>query len=162
MRGAKTLSAYLTGLTQIGFYILDRPTVFTRHYECAAWYTNVTVPAGKYPLYAKVKDGVVQSGHDSVRVELPGVISGSDFTSRLGASHGRPQVNEDVGKKEVYRLSSAAYTIAQVILTGANQYYDLFPEFLPQITSFEHLWHDSQNNQYTVSAGYTYRIAVAA
>lgn len=37
---------------KVGTVTLDKPTIFRRHYETAAWYTDVEVAAGTYDVVA--------------------------------------------------------------------------------------------------------------
>jgi len=83
---------------RIGWFHVNEETVFTRTYEVAAWYTNIAVQPGWYPVYQQ------RPGEDFF-VEMPGVVVGSDFTSLFCGNRVGSKVNEDVGKEDVYVLS---------------------------------------------------------
>jgi len=83
---------------RIGWFHVNEETVFTRYYEVAAWYTNIEVQPGWYPVYQE------KPGADFF-VEMPGVIVGSDFTSLFCGNRVGSKVNEDVEKEDTYVLS---------------------------------------------------------
>lgn len=88
---------------RIGTYTLDVDTEVTNHYETAAWYQTVRVPAGEYPIYGTFKQ------HDSPRAwheidragtdNVPGIVTASFFPSLFGGVMvGRDTGADDVGK----------------------------------------------------------------
>jgi hypothetical protein len=156
------MSKYTDGFTVIGSYVLTKPKVFRKLYEFAAWHTDITVPAGEYPLYARVRDGKIGIAHDDLRVELPGVVTSSDLRPHFGGNpFGSTGVNEDVGKAEVYRHSNYGWQAAKDILMKDDCPYRLNPEYLAKIKSFEHTWYDDRKKLYNVSAGISAEIVAA-
>ncbi len=68
---------------QIGVATLAEAKTQRRLLEVAAWFEDVTIPAGEYPITA----GVEQRGkviENSVRIELAGTITASAFPSLFG------------------------------------------------------------------------------
>lgn len=124
---------------QIGWYTLKQDTVFHDNgYECAAWYENIAVNAGKYPLmvndYRTNNDGEVESrGVDRVCVALDGVVVSDYFGSMFcGVPVGTYDGTKNAGKPSTYYWGAYLYSIAHNLLDGKeNDEYsiELLPEY---------------------------------
>lgn len=133
---------------RIGIFRLKRETEYERHYECAAWYTRIKVPAGDYEITGEVKpDGSV----DYTLISMPGVVTGSCFVSLFCGNRipgTDPNVDKDVGKPDIYVFQGAGYCQAKNILEPTHDewqkdYYDSFevildPEFAATYINFEY------------------------
>ena len=117
--------------TQIGWFILKKEHEFTNTYECAAWYENVMVQPGKYPLYVydykerETKQGKEVTGHiDMAYAYLPGVITSDEFGARFcGVPVGSYDNYKNKGKESSYTFSQYLYAIADSILKEDSIYY---------------------------------------
>ena len=105
------------GRHQMGVYVLTEPKVFRNNYECAAWYQDVEVPAGEYPMIGVFEAGVLQW----IVVGFTGTITGSDFTSFFGGnSFGKAKVDEDKGKEGRAGITARPYEVANEIAEHPN------------------------------------------
>ena len=91
--------------TQAGRLHITETHIRTRHYECAAWYQDVEVKAGT----------VCDLWHDGhwFYATIPGTVTGSNFTSRIGACHGKPAIDEDKGKPGTAGYQADSYTVGK-------------------------------------------------
>lgn len=134
---------------QIGWFILHEDTEFTNTYECAAWYENVLVKAGKYPM--EVPDyrirGKEVSGHiDMIGVYLPGIITSDEFGARFcGVPVGDYDNHKNKGKESSHYFRQYLYGVANAILhpenslyTSEKYTYELLPEYEAKDISFEY------------------------
>lgn len=107
---------------QIGWLNLSEDKVFTdRGYECAAWWKNVAVKAGKYPMFIDSKDiwddGRVY-GNARPTTELSGTIVSDYFGSMLcGVPVGTYDGNRNNGKEASYFWSDYAFSFAEWVAT---------------------------------------------
>jgi len=90
---------------KIGTLILKQATVKRLSYECAAWYSDVKVEPGEYPIYAYVDWTYDFHGFRLTRILAlcPGVTVAADFTPMFA---GNP-----IGKSRDYRGEEAQATI---------------------------------------------------
>lgn len=138
---------------QIGWFILHEDTEFTNTYECAAWYENVLVKAGKYPMevpefYIKeTDDGKEVYGHiDMIGVLLPGIITSDEFGARFcGVPVGIYDNSQNKGKESTHYFRTRLYSVADVILhpdrsihRNKKWEYELFPEYEARDIYFEY------------------------
>ena len=86
----------------IGTYTLDQAKTFRKTYECAAWYTDIRVPAG---IYEVTTDGYW------IFVELPGNIVTDYFQSLYcGTSIGETyDQKQNAGKESRYVIQTEEY-----------------------------------------------------
>lgn len=123
---------------QIGFYVLTESKVFTKYFECAAWYENIKVNPGKYPIYVDnykvLKDGEIYGSF--VYASLPGIIESDNFQSLFcGMPIGNTyDSTKNAGKEAVYNLQTYVYEIARSAHYGK---VELFPEYTVKDTSFK-------------------------
>ena len=121
---------------QIGWFNLKEDREFTNLYECAAWYENVMVKAGRYPVVVhdyrirdvddgKEVDGFIGSAYTS----LPGIITSDYFGSLFcGVPVGTYDGSQNAGKKSQYTMHSYLYSIAHSVLDGEDK-WELLPEY---------------------------------
>ena len=129
---------------QIGWFILHEDMEFTNTYECAAWYENVLVKAGRYPMEVpdyKTKDtewGKEVSGYiDMISVHLPGIITSDEFGARFcGVPFGAYDNYKNKGKESEYCFRQYLYGVASAILhpedslyANEKYTYELLPEY---------------------------------
>ena len=138
---------------QIGWFILHEDTEFTNTYECAAWYENVLVKAGRYPMEVpdyKITDtelGKKVSGYiDMIGVELPGIIASDEFGARFcGVPVGDYDNYKNKGKESSYYFRQYLYGVADAILhpedslyVSEKYSYELLPEYEAKDINFEY------------------------
>lgn len=105
---------------KIGTLILTEPTVFTRTYETASWYTKIEVPAGEYDITAVVRDGKVSgTWGDGPTWKLPGTVVASYFVNRFFTASSF-EVDRDVGKPDTYVDGTYAHSLAGVVVEDGN------------------------------------------
>lgn len=146
---------------QIGWFYLKEDTEFTNTYECAAWYENVLVKAGRYPMEvpdyrtSDSPEGKKVHGHiDMIGVKLPGVITSDEFGSRFcGVPVGGYDNHKNSGKESHHYYMQYLYAVADAILrpnnslySNAKWEYELLPEYEAKDIRFiydgeEHMTH---------------------
>jgi hypothetical protein len=130
---------------QIGWYILEEDKVFRNTYSYAAWYQDVLIKAGKYPVYAreyqynerlrKYENELKDFGN--IVVVLPGVVTGSDFSSHYGGVAIGSKVDQDLGEQSEYMYHPYAHSLAHSILEGKSN-IELITPFEAQYVHFEY------------------------
>ena len=135
---------------QIGWFVLHKNTEFTNTYECAAWYENVLVKAGRYPMEVpeyKLNGDNEVSGHiDMIGVDLPGIITSDEFGARFfGVPVGDYDNYKNTGKESSHYFRQYLYAVADAILhpenslyTSENYSYELLPEYEARDIHFEY------------------------
>ena len=120
---------------QIGWFHLKEDKVFTNTYETAAWYENVLVPKGDYPLMVydycttKTDHGTELGHHCYYHVPMDGTITSDYFgTLFFGVPVGTYDGEKNKGKKSSHSMFCRDYIIAEEILDGSEE-WELFPEY---------------------------------
>lgn len=126
--------------TQIGWYTLKEDTVFSNAFECAAWYEDVLVKAGKYPVV--VYDfRVIQhdnpdfnrrvEGHiGTASVHMSGTIVSDEFGTRFfGVPIGDYDNRKNAGNEAAHNMMSYMYSIAESVLKDPESPWELLPEY---------------------------------
>ena len=128
---------------QIGWYHLKEDTVKCNNgYECAAWYENIAVKAGKYPItvhnYKIDKENEIHGHVDSAYVSMPGIIVDDYFGSLFcGVPVGTYDCKRNEGKESTYHFSSYLFMVAEAILEGSDE-WELLPEYEARKIEFEY------------------------
>lgn len=117
-------------MKQIGYIILNKEKVFTNGFECAAWYEDIIVQPGRYPLYTdRIEGGKVSMCYAS----LPGTIKSDNFQSLyFGSPIGKCyDEKQNEGKEAKAHFMTYAYNVADEIHnpSGGEYEYELLPEF---------------------------------
>lgn len=135
----------MTNSMQIGVFVLDKEEVFRNTYETAAWYEDVKVQSGEYPVFAQIKHTDLtpkmspgQIMDTSVGCRLDGFVVGSDFSSLFHGSVITPKVDEKVGQESSHYLSRYAHSVAQSILESDNPRFRLNDDFHARKTFYIH------------------------
>lgn len=121
--------------TQIGWYHLREDKVFhNNQFETAAWYENIAVKAGKYPVYVydiRFDESGRMHGHiDSAFVCFDGVIVDDYFgTLFCGVPIGEYDTEKNKGNKASYSQHWYLYDIGDSRFDDANSPFELFPEY---------------------------------
>ena len=128
---------------QIGWYHLKEDKVFHDNgYECAAWYENIAVKAGSYPIMVydyKVKhfddearkefNGRIGGHIDSAYAVFNGTITDDYFGSMFcGVAVGTYDEKQNAGKPAHYSMHMYLYSLAEHVYKGEEE-YELFPEY---------------------------------
>ena len=128
---------------QIGWYYLKEDKVFCDNgYECAAWYENIAVKAGRYPI--TVVDYRVMHFDDERRAKFNGQIDGhigsayvtfngtivSDYFGSMfcGVPVGTYDCEKNKGQPSRYTMHIYLYSLAKDVYKGSDE-YELFPEY---------------------------------
>lgn len=129
--------------TQIGWYILKEDRVFRNDYECAAWYEDVLVKAGRYPVEVYdlrfYDDGRIDHSCGGAYVSMDGEIVSDYFaTMYCGVPVGKPyDTTKNKGKRSEHHGYWYLYDIAHKILDGDTE-FELLPEYEPREIHFEY------------------------
>ena len=97
--------------TTVGHFIVKEDKVFTKRYEFAAWYKDIKVSAGRYPV--KMINPEEQWSHCAYSVKLPGVVTKSDFSPHFGGVRTGDSVDKHVGEEATYTIPWSPYNVAQ-------------------------------------------------
>ena len=129
---------------QIGWYNLKEDKVFCNNgYECAAWYENILVRAGKYPVevvdYKILNDGQITGHIGSAYITMNGTIESDDFGSRFcGVPIGDYDCYKNKGQKSNYIQSAYLFSVSDSILNNPKTCYELFHEYEARRIDFEY------------------------
>jgi len=98
---------------QIGFVTIEKDCVVRDNgYECAAWYKDIAIKAGEYPVYLDDKEPDFRS----VSLTVKGTVVADDFSSRYcGNIIGTYDRNKNVGKPSTKYYSCAPYTLGSKV-----------------------------------------------
>lgn len=129
---------------QIGWYNLREAKIFTNTFETAAWYENVLVPAGRYPIEVidytvrhfknearKKFSGEVYGHIGGAYVYMDGTIVSDNFQSLFyGMPIGEPyDTAKNSGNPSRTHFFTYLYSLAESILHNPKTPYELFPEY---------------------------------
>lgn len=126
--------------TQIGWYTLKANKVFRNTYECAAWYEDVLVKAGKYPVYVHdfrvLKhdnpkfNGQIEGHIRGTYTHMDGTIVSDEFGARFcGVPVGDYDNSKNAGKPSSYSMMAYMYEVADSILNDPESSWELLPEY---------------------------------
>lgn len=114
------------------FHLLKDRTFCDRGFACAAWYQDIHVKAGDYPLYIhnyteKEREGGIQigcyKGAEMGHVALDGVVTSADFGARFyGVPVGGDNSERYIGRESTYYWSAYLYDIAGYVHDGGMLY----------------------------------------
>ena len=132
----------MSKFTQIGWFNLKEDMVFTNTFECAAWYENVLVKAGKYPVEVYdlkwMDDGRIDFSCHGVYTTMHGTIV-SDYFAALYCGvpvSDRPyDTTKNAGKEAEHHDYRYTYDVTE------EAGFELFPEYeireIKYISSFD-------------------------
>lgn len=126
--------------TQIGWYTLKEDKVFRNTFECAAWYEDVLVKAGRYLVIvydfrilkhdnSKYNNRV--EGHiGGTYTHMDGTIVSDEFGARyFGIPIGDYDDGKNAGKPSSHSMMAYMYEVADSVLNDPDSPWELFPEF---------------------------------
>ena len=99
-------------------------------YECAAWYQDIEVQPGEYPVYAYIQEGRVKY----FLVTLPGIVVASDFSSHFGGVRYGSNVDKDKGQPGTYHIQIYDYLVFESIHSDPNSRWHIDLAKLPNIS----------------------------
>jgi hypothetical protein len=102
----------MSAARQVGTLRIRTDKVFRQHSEYAAWWTDIRVPAGVYPILSRPEN------KEWVGAALPGVITDEANAPHLGGVAVGPDRKDRAGKPATYHWSIRAYELAKIILEG--------------------------------------------
>jgi hypothetical protein len=117
---------------ECGFYHLAETKVFHyAGYECAAWWQDVEVEAGDYPVFAVIEE-------DTIRwflVTLPGVVVADNFQALYcGTRIGKPYDEaQNAGKGAEYHIQSNDYPVFESMRKDTNSPWHIDLVNLPNL-----------------------------
>lgn len=118
---------------QIGWYILENDTEMRdAGYECAAWYEDYLVKAGKYPVYGKHnyherdRRYTREINYNSLVIVLKGVITGDDFSSYFCGNLVAEKSNQHIGEEVTKTLRPYDFTFIDMVEAGKAE---LLPDY---------------------------------
>lgn len=125
---------------QIGWYTLKEDQTFFNTFECAAWYEEVLVKAGRYPVmvldfrvlqHADPKFDKRLTGHiDGTYIPMPGTIVSDEFGTRyFGVPIGNYDNTKHAGQPAMHKMFAYMYEVAEDVLKNPDSPWELFPEF---------------------------------
>jgi hypothetical protein len=113
---------------QIGTYHVKDGETRTKNFEVAAWYQELKVIPGDYPVHAMFEDG--KALDTSVTWQIPGTITSSCFDSLYGGFPVTGNRNRDVGQHTTYSSFTYAHALAKAILEKKEDLpFTLLPGF---------------------------------
>ncbi len=108
-------------------------------YECAAWYEDYTVKAGKYPIYAKHnyherdKRYTREINYNSILIVVDGIITGDNFSSYFCGNMVAPKYDQNIGQKTTKYHRPYDFMLADMIEKGSAE---LLPEYIVENCEF--------------------------
>lgn len=135
---------------QIGWFNLALDTVYRNDFEFAAWYEEVEVKAGRYPI--EVYDYREDSNHEveghirSAYVTMPGTIVSDYFAGHYcGVPISGYDTGKNAGKESSHTMQTYLYDLASSVLDGTD-FIELLPEYEAREIKFtydgkEHVTH---------------------
>ena len=121
---------------QIGYINIKKEEVFTNTFETAAWYEDIIVPAGRYPIYAEkfryneATNKIEPIIDGWITYHIDGTIHSDNFQSLFcGVPFGESYDGaKNKGKTATYHAQTYPYIIAKSIIEGRGD-FELLPEF---------------------------------
>lgn len=117
----------------IGYCVLTQSHTFRRTFETAAWYEDVLVAPGTYPVMGHFDARGVLTSYPQATIYLPGIVTASDFTSQFGGVPYGNQKDKNVGQESSYLFSAYGYDMARFFAVGGypeSAQYHLLPGFV--------------------------------
>ena len=126
--------------TQIGWYNLKEDMIFRNTYECAAWYEDVLVKAGKYPVMVYDFRVLKRDNPDfNSRIDghigctytcMSGKITSDEFGARFcGVPVGDYDNSKNTGKPSYHSMMTYMYEVADSIINDPESPWELFAEY---------------------------------
>lgn len=111
---------------QIGWYNLKEDKVFTNYTQWAAWWEDVKVKAGRYPVEV-VNYKITESDIDIFNGSVDGHI-GSVYVKMEGVIVGGYD-GDTVGKESVHNMHSYMFNVCDSIMENPETPWELLPEY---------------------------------
>lgn len=121
----------------VGWYLVPKDHIYRTGYECAAWYTDVLVKAGRYPI---MRTGTGRSA--SYSAKLPGTCVAEDFTPLWGGVPIGPSRQDGVGQPATY--VAFAVNDFYLFLDNPTSPWEFFPWLVSVRTSFSTSYENRQ------------------
>ena len=129
----------MSKIVQIGWLNLKADKVFRNTFECAGWYEDILVDAGKYPVFVydyhvcKSSKSMLFNrieGHISgAYIHMDGTIVEDDFSIQYGKVISNYDRKRHAGRIATYHMMTYMHSIADSILNDPDSSWELFPEF---------------------------------
>lgn len=126
--------------TQIGWYTLKTDKIFRKTYECAAWYKDVLVKAGKYPVFVydfrvlKHEDpkfnGRIEGHIGGTYTHMDGTVISDEFGTRFfGVPVGYYDNSKNAGDPASHSMLVYMHEVADSVLNDPESPWELLPEY---------------------------------
>lgn len=129
---------------QIGWLVLNHDEVFCDNgYECAAWYQNIEVKAGRFPLYVRdpqydARGKMETPAPDMAYADLNGTVKSDYFGSQFcGVPIGTYDESQNNGKEGHYYWSSYLFSVAEAIATKKTYSNGITLTLLPEFKAVQ-------------------------
>lgn len=125
---------------QIGWYTLKADKIFRNTYECAAWYEDVLVKAGKYPVFVydfrvldhqdPIFNGRIEGHIGGTYTHMDGTVVSDDFGARFfGVPVGSYDSTKNAGKPSGHSMMTYMYEVADSVLNDQESPWELLPDY---------------------------------
>jgi hypothetical protein len=101
---------------QVGTFKVSEKAIFRNaSYECAAWWQDVEVEAGEYPVYVSFSD----KHPEWFSVSLPGVVVEDNFIALWGGMPiSKYDTKQNAGKAATHSLQNRCYNVFKSVAMG--------------------------------------------
>lgn len=106
---------------RVGTLRVPEARIFRRNSEFAAWWTDIRVTPGTYPLLW------TNQGYGWVSAALPGVVVDESNASHFGGVAMGVSHRRNIGKPETYHWGIRDYELARTMLEGSDPNIKLDP-----------------------------------
>jgi hypothetical protein len=119
---------------QIGWLIVGENEKRTLRYEYAAWYKELILDVGRFPIYAIIVESKVVD--TSLIASVEGTVLGDDFSPAWGGVAFASKRNELIGQRDTWFYRPYAHALAHGLISGDVKNVELLDGFKAKEVSF--------------------------
>lgn len=125
---------------QIGWLIIGENEKRTLHYEYAAWYKELVLDIGRFPIFAtfrfdeKMKRNQVADATLIASVE--GTVIGDDFSPAWGGVAFASRRNQLIGQRDTWHYRPYSHALAHALISGDVKNVELLDSFVAMEVPF--------------------------
>lgn len=134
--------------TQIGWFTLKEDKIFRNSFECAAWYEDVLVKAGRYPVLVydlrvsksddPVLNGVIKGHIGMTYTHMDGTTVSDEFGARFcGVPIGSYDNRKNADKPSSHSMATYMHEMARSIVEDPETPWELLPEYKVRVSQME-------------------------